>query len=591
MVEPAWSGVISEATDAVTTQSEGMLIEHDVPLTMSDGTVLRANVFRPLDALEHPVLMSYGPYGKDLSFQEAYPAQFAAMVAAYPEVLEGTTGKHQAWEVADPERWVPFGYVLLRVDSRGSGRSPGVVDSFSPQEAQDYYECIEWAGIQPWSNGKVGLSGISYYAINQWAVAALQPPHLAAICPWEGMVDWYRDANYHGGIPSSFFPRLNGVQIESVQHGLGSRGRTNPHSGVRVSGDIDLDEAELRAHRSDVAKELRQHPLLDTYWRDRSADLSRVQVPVLSAGNWGGQALHLRGNIDGFTESASEHKWLEVHGEAHWILYYTDYGVDLQRRFFDYFLKGEGDWLEEQPAVSLNIRHPGEVFELRSEGEWPIARTDWTRYYLDVAHRGLSTEPAASAAEVTYDPFGEGVTLRTPAFEEATEITGPIAAKLFISSSSTDVDLFLVLHLYDADGTEVLFEGATEPKHPLSQGWLRASHRALDPERTLPHRPAHPHDAAVPLVPGETYELDIEVWPTCIVVPPGHSIGLSVQGGDFDHGGKGLPTPYGVAMRGSGVNVHDDPVARSAEVYGQPVTLHSGGDRASYLLLPVIPPA
>jgi uncharacterized protein len=577
--------------DGRVTQSEGMLIEHDVPLTMSDGTTLRANVFRPIGEGQHPVLMSYGPYGKDLSFQDAYPRQFDAMVKAHPEILVGTSGKHQVWELADPERWVPFGYALVRVDARGSGRSPGFVDSFASQETRDFYECIEWAGTQPWSNGKVGLSGISYYAINQWAVAALQPPHLAAICPWEGMADWYRDANYHGGIPSSFFPRLYGVQIETVQHGLGTRGQRNAQSGMLVSGDVDLSEDELKANRADVAEELRQHPFFDSYWQDRSAPLSHVEVPVLSAGNWGGQALHLRGNIEGYLQSASKQKWLEVHGEAHWTLYYSDYGVDLQKRFFDYFLKGEGDWPNEQPPVSLNIRHADGTFELRGEDEWPIARTDWTRYYVDVAGEALSLEPVAESSSISYEPFGPGVTLMTAPFTEATEITGPIAAKLFMSSSSEDVDLFLVLNLYDPDGLEVLFEGATEPKHPLSQGWLRASHREIDPARTLPYRPAHPHAKAVPLVPGETYELDVEIWPTCVVVPVGYRIGLSVLGHDYDHGREGLPTAYGVEMRGSGVNVHDDPVARSADVYGQPVTLHSGGDHESYLLLPVIPPA
>ncbi len=376
-----------------------------------------------------------------------------------------------------------------------------------------------------------------------------------------------------------------------MQHGLGSRGQTNARTGVRVSGDVDLDDVELRANRADVADELRRHPFFDSYWEARSADLRNIQVPLLSAGNWGGQALHLRGNIDGYLESASEHKWLEVHGEAHWTLYYSDYGVDLQRRFFDYFLKGEGDWPNEQPRVALNIRHPGERFELRAENEWPLARTNWTKYHLDVADQALSPEPSAQPSQTTYEPFGPGVTLMSPAFEEATEITGPVAAKLFMSSASEDADLFLVLGLYDPDGVEVLFEGATEPKHPLSQGWLRASHRELDPVRSLPYRPAHPHDQAVPLVPGETYEVDVEIWPTCIVVPPGYRIGLTVLGRDYDHGREGLPTPYGVEMRGSGVNVHDDPVARAADVYGQPVTLYSGGNHQPYLLLPVIPPA
>jgi predicted acyl esterase len=432
---------------------------------------------------------------------------------------------------------------------------------------------------------------VSYYAINQWQVAARRPPHLAAICPWEGMVDWYRDANYHGGIPSSFFPRLYRVQIESVQHGLGSRGRRHPHSGVLAAGDVDLNEHELTANRADVAREISEHPLFDSYWQDRSADLSSVEVPLLSAGNWGGQGLHLRGNIDGYVQSASKHKWLELHGGAHWALFYSAYGVDLQRRFFDYFLKGEGDWPNEQPPVTLNIRHPGDVFELRGENEWPLDRTSWTKYYVDVAHPGLSLEPVSEVSQVSYEPFGPGVTLMAPPFEEATEITGPIAAKLFVSSESEDADLFLVLRLFDPDGAEVLFAGASEPKQPLSQGWLRASHRDLDRARSLAYRPAHPHDKVAPLVPGEASEVDVEIWATCIVVPAKYRIGLSVLGRDYDHGGPGLPTPYGLEMRGSGANVHDDPLARPASIYGQAVTLYSGGQHESYLLLPVIPPA
>lgn len=165
---------------------DGMYIDWDVSITMDDGVELKADVFRPDDERRYPVLLSYGPYAKGLSFQEGYPDQWRRMTSAYPDVAEGSTNKYQAWEVVDPEKWVPEGYACVRVDSRGAGRSPGVIDHFSPRETRDLYECIEWAGTQPWSTGKVGLAGISYYAINQWQVAALNPPHLAAICPWEG---------------------------------------------------------------------------------------------------------------------------------------------------------------------------------------------------------------------------------------------------------------------------------------------------------------------------------------------------------------------------------------------------------------------
>ena len=158
---------------------------------------------------KHPVILSYGPYAKGLSFQEGYKGNWARLTKAAPEVLEGSSNKYQNWELVDPEKWVPDGYACVRVDSRGAGRSPGHLDVWSPREAQDLYQCVEWAGTQPWSNGKVGINGISYYAMNQWQVAALNPPHLAALCIWEGSSDYYRELCRHGGI-------LVGLPVELV---------------------------------------------------------------------------------------------------------------------------------------------------------------------------------------------------------------------------------------------------------------------------------------------------------------------------------------------------------------------------------------
>ena len=166
-----------------------MLIEWDVAIAMDDGIVLRADVFRPVGQGRHPVILSYGPYAKGLSFQEGYKGNWTRLIEAAPEILVGSTNKYQNWELVDPERWVPDGYACVRVDSRGAGRSPGFIDHHSQRETKDLYECVEWAGIQPWSNGKVGLNGISNYATNQWRVAACQPPHLAAICVWEGYAE------------------------------------------------------------------------------------------------------------------------------------------------------------------------------------------------------------------------------------------------------------------------------------------------------------------------------------------------------------------------------------------------------------------
>ena len=220
---------------------DGMRIDWDVPITVDDGLVLRCDVYRPIEDGKYPVLMTYGPYGKYLLFQDLYASAWDLMAEKHPDVTAGSTNKYQNWEVVDPEKWVPENYAIVRVDSRGCGRSPGVIDIWSAREAKDLHDCIEWGGVQEWSNGKVGLNGISYYAENQWQVAALQPPHLAAMCIWEGAADFYRDMGHHGGIFCNGFSRTwSEMQVYTVQHGLGERGFVSKMNGDLVSGPLTL---------------------------------------------------------------------------------------------------------------------------------------------------------------------------------------------------------------------------------------------------------------------------------------------------------------------------------------------------------------
>ena len=198
---------------------DNMRIEWDAPITMDDGVVLRADIFRPVAEGQYPAIMSYGPYGKGLSFQEGYKTAWDIMCRENPDAVAGSSNKYQNWEVVDPEKWVPDGYVCLRIDSRGAGNSEGFLDVWCAQEAHDQFECIEWAAVQPWSNGKVGLNGISYYAMNQWQVAALQPKYLAAMCAWEGSNDWYREVSHHGGILCTFLANWYDMQVKTVQNG------------------------------------------------------------------------------------------------------------------------------------------------------------------------------------------------------------------------------------------------------------------------------------------------------------------------------------------------------------------------------------
>jgi predicted acyl esterase len=576
--------------NARTEDRDGMRITWHQPIAMDDGLVLRADVYRPIPDGKYPAILTYGVYAKGLAFLEGYPLQWQKMITDRPEILEGSTGNYQNWETTDPERWVPYGYVVIRVDSRGAGWSPGFMDPNCSREIDDLYQCIEWAGTQPWSNGKVGMLGISYYASNQWRVAGKHPPHLAAIIPWEGQNDRYRDSGYHGGILSEFQKRWAKHQVVNIQYGVGERAMKSRNTGESVAGPVTLSREELAKNRLDVFEELKKHPLDDAWHRERSADLSRVTVPLLTCANWGGQGIHPRGNFNGFVESASTQKWLEAHGDSHWTHFYSGYGVALQRRFFDHFLRGIDNGWDKTPRVMLNIRHPGETFVLRYENEWPLGRTRWTKLYLDPAAMALSAAPVAKQDMVEYAAMGQGLTFSLTVDRE-TEITGPMAAKLFISSSTRDADLFLIVRVFDPQGKELTFMGSTDPNTPIANGWLRASHRRLDPSRSTPYRPWHPHDRSEPLTPGEVYECDIEIVTSCIVVPAGWRIALTVRGRDYEYEGElgefGKKFHYGT--RGTGGMTHADPDDRPPAVFDNRVTLHAGGARESYLLLPIIP--
>lgn len=569
---------------------DGMRIDWDMPIKMDDGLLLRADIFRPTHNKKCPVILSYGPYGKGLSFQEGYKTAWEIMERENPDVIRGSSNKYQNWEVVDPEKWVPDDYICIRIDSRGAGRSPGFMDHNNARETKDIHLCIEWAAKQSWCNGKVGMNGISYYASNQWRAAASKPKHLAAICIWEGWNDNYRESNRHGGIACSFRKNWLEMQIKTVQHGVGDRGKRSPITGETVCGPETLSPEELLKNVSDIWKIVLENEFISDWYKERSAKLDRVDIPLLSAANWGGQGLHTRGNFEGFVRSKSKQKWLEVHGGSHWAPFYTDYGVALQKRFFDHYLKGKKNGWKKTAPISLLVRSPGEKFVQRDEKEWPLKRTQWTTLHLNPQGMTFSQDPIKENAQVTYDMMGDGVTFAFPPQKQEVELTGPMALKLFISSTTVDADIFAVVRIYDKENKEVLFHGALDPKTPVAQGWLRASHRKLDKKKSLPYRPWHTHDQKQALVPGQVYELDVEIWPTCIVVPVGYRIALTIRGKDYEHdGAAAVLSNMKNPMKGCGPFVHDDEVDRPQAIFGGKVTLHMGPKQKANLVLPVIP--
>src|SRR5260370_184144 len=247
----------------------------------------------------------------------------------------------------------------------------------------------------------------------------------------------------------------------------------------------------------------RGRTLEEEYGRARGPVWAKVKTPFLSAANWGGQGLHPRGNFEGFVRAASRQKWLEVHGIEHWTHFYTDYGRSLQLRFFDYFLHGKDNGFDRQPRVLLQVRHIDRFVE-RAENEWPLKRTKWTTFYLDAASGMLARKPAAQKVVIRFEALGDGVSFLSEPLTRETEITGPAAVKLFVSSSTKDADLFVVLRVFKGDLSEVVFQGAIDPHTPSGQGWLRASHRRLDKPLTTPYRPYHTHNRIAPLPRDQT---------------------------------------------------------------------------------------
>lgn len=563
------------------------IIARDVAIRMDDGLELRADVFRPNTLAPVPVIMTMGPYGKGVRYQDHYKHSWDFLTKAHPDLLAGSQHRWLTWETVDPEIWVPWGYAVVRVDSRGSGRSPGYLDILSPRETLDYYHAIEWAGTQSWSNGKVGLNGISYYAINQWHVAALQPPHLAAMVPWEGAADSYRDFFRHGGIFSNkfletWYPR----QILSVQHG-NQNGPTDPWMGMPATGPESYSEPELQANRMATHANVRAREMDADWYRARSPDWNKVVTPFLSAANWAGFGLHPRGNFSAFTEAASSKKWLEAHPGRHEEWFYLEYGMELQKRFFDHFLKGEDNGWDREPRVWMHIRRPfSERFHLRKEHEWPLARTVWTKLFLDADAEALTWSAPEGSGTASFAAGSGHLCWLSAPLEREIEVTGPLALKLHVSSSTADADLFVTLQAFSPDGVEVEFPGTVDPHTPLAQGWLRASHRKECPERSRPYQPYHTHDDKQPLRPGEVYEVTVEIWPTCIVLPAGFRIALDIRGTDFQ---RPPSADNPMAYRGSGPWLHDDPLDRPETIFSGTTTIHTGPGREAFILLPVIP--
>jgi len=512
--------------------------------------------------------------------------------------------KYSAWETPDPVFWTKHGYVIVRADERGLGQSPGVLDTMSRGTSECFFDVVEWAAEQPWSSGKVGLLGISYYAGSQWRVAARRPKGLAAIVPWEGMSDYYRDRCRHGGILSDSFIRF-WWNRQVITNQYGRPGRAEAKWGEdTIEGDLPPEV--LAANRRDQNDDNAANRFRDEdYYASKEFNLEDIQVPLLSVANWGGILLHLRGNVEGYTWAGSKFKYLRFITGRHDLPFYYHDEVEVQKSFLDAFLKNKDavGWSVpgKVPPVSMVLRKGNigfnnpkfeATYQRREETAWPIPRTQYTKFYLE-APGTLSTSPnpSSSATKISYKALGslekpELVQFSTEPFAEETEITGHVVAHLNVSVSpedssandDTDIDLFLTLRYISPAGEEVYYTGTAGDPIPLAKGWLRVSLRKVD-EKNPKHRSYLPYrnyfsTDVQEVKAGEIYGVDVEIWPTNVIAEKGGKITFEVSSGD---------------TQGSGIFQHTSEIDRPKRKFAGTNHIHFGSRLENYVNLPIVP--
>ena len=485
----------------ITAPPAGAVAEWDVAVPMRDGVRLRVNVFRPVTGGPWPVIMCAHPYGKD-----DIPLHHRTRRGYRPTVqyrlMRTAPVTHSAWaswESPDPGHWVNLGYVVVNADLRGWGTSDGEPSVLSEQEGLDVHDLIEWAAVQPWSTGRVGLNGVSYLAISQWAGAAERPAHLAAICPWEGFTDFYRDFARPGGVlETGFFTVWSTV--------------TKRRSGGRV---------DLRGPAA-------SRPLIDPWWVERDRAIERIDVPALVCGSFSDHNLHSAGSLDGFRRIGSSHKWLYTHRGPKWATYYSDAGLAVQQRFFDQFLKERNTGILDDPPVRLEIRDDRTtIARIGAEEQWPPAGIRW-RTLRAQPDGTLGDEPGSSS--VTF-AARRGRASFTHRFVADTDVVGPMLLILHLSiDRGDDLSVFAAVRKF-RDGREVTFEGSYGfLGDTVTHGILLASHRAVDERRSRPGEPFHPHTSREPLRPGVPVRLEIGLHASATRFRAGDELRLDIQG-------------------------------------------------------------
>ncbi|MGY2737157.1 CocE/NonD family hydrolase [Sphingomonas sp. UYP23] len=527
-----------------------IVFEKDVAVRLRDGTIIYTDILRPAGVEKVPVIVAWSPYGKSRGNAAQY-IQLFGLLGMDIATMSGL----MKFEGPDPAFWCAHGYAVCNPDPRGAYNSEGDIRVWSQQEGEDYSDLIEWLGVQDWCNGKVGTTGNSYLAISQWFVAAEQPPHLAAIAPWEGMSDIYRDLVVRGGIPDFPFPRT--LETSLVGNNL----------------------------REDLVAEAEQHPLVDALWESKIPAFEKIKVPASIVASYS-NSIHTPGTFRGWRSIASAEKWLRIHNTMEWPDYYEEANLKDLLRFFDHYLKGSDNGWSETPRVRYAVMDlEGGDLVNQPAGAFPPEDFTETQFYLDSNSHTLSSEAPARAATASYDGRADdGSACFSLRVDARTEFVGYPMARLWVETDDgDDMDLFVFVQKLNAEGElleqftvpgrgpqiqAVTQAGAAILKYKGSNGRLRVSLRHLDDGKSSDSVPAHSFDRVEKVCPGQVVCIDIDLFPVGLILYPGEQLRLTISGHHI----------LGGVMPGT-ANV-------PAVNYGQHI-IHTGGEYASYLQLPV----
>ncbi|KAL1589838.1 hypothetical protein WHR41_01454 [Cladosporium halotolerans] len=510
-----WNGYSARALES------DIRVDHDVEFKVRDGSRLYADIYRPANSSQEklPAIISWSPYGKKYSALEMLPMCVWNCCVGRKD-LSGI----EKFEGLDPQAWCPRGYAVISVDARGAGDSDGSMHIMGSQDAEDCYDVIEAIAKLTWCNGRIGMAGNSALAIIQWLVAALQPPHLAAIAPWEGSGDIYREQFCRGG----WFSMSN---FDLITREI-----------LKGKGGVE-----------DFAEMYKRYPLSNEYWQDKRADMTKIQCPVFISGS-DFSSIHTMGAVRGWMELPHNNKWIRWSSYQEWYELYCVKSADEElHKYFDRYLRNvDNGWEVDTPKVRWSALQFGdrEAIDDIEFADFPIPGTEYKEFFLQPGKLADST--ASETSIVQYDSESTiEVADFSYTFKEKSRLIGLPKAVLYMSCpEKDDMIVFVNLRKRDKDGNLIMhlnfpFEAtpyksiADIPKkemaslnlHLGSLGILRASHRAFDASRSIhPQFPYHPHDREEKITPGDIVKLEIGIWAMGVDFDAGESISVQVSG-------------------------------------------------------------